>query len=63
MAGAGTDLHERPGVLSDSVIDLHRALVSLRQELEAIDCVPRTFTRSRRGSRVTDVNHRGTHGP
>ena len=37
MAGASTDLHERAETLSDSVIDLHRALVSLQEELEAID--------------------------
>jgi hypothetical protein len=29
MAGASTDLHERPETLSDAVIDLHRALVSV----------------------------------
>ena len=37
MAGASTDLHERPETLSDAVIDLHRALVSLQEELEAVD--------------------------
>jgi uncharacterized protein len=37
MAGASTDLHERPDTLSDDVIDLHRALVSLQEELEAVD--------------------------
>ncbi len=37
MAGASTDLHEGPETLSDSVIDLHRALVSLQEELEAVD--------------------------
>jgi ferritin-like protein len=37
MAGASTDLHERAETLSDSVIDLHRALVSLQEELEAVD--------------------------
>ena len=35
MAGASTDLHESG--LSDSVIDLHRALVSVQEELEAVD--------------------------
>lgn len=37
MAGASTDLHERPETLGDSVIDLHRAFVSLQEELEAVD--------------------------
>ena len=37
MAGASTDLHESPDTLSDSVIDLHRALVSVQEELEAVD--------------------------
>jgi len=37
MAGASTDLHERAETLSDSAIDLHRALVSLQEELEAVD--------------------------
>jgi ferritin-like protein len=37
MAGASTDLHERADTLPDSVVDLHRAFVSLQEELEAID--------------------------
>ena len=37
MAGASADLHERPETLSDTVIDLHRAFVSLQEELEAVD--------------------------
>jgi ferritin-like protein len=37
MAGASTDLHERVELLSDQAIDLHRALVSLQEELEAAD--------------------------
>jgi uncharacterized linocin/CFP29 family protein len=37
MAGANTDLHERVDVLSDEAIDLHRALVSVQEELEAVD--------------------------
>jgi hypothetical protein len=37
MAGASTDLHERADVLGDTAIDLHRALVSVQEELEAVD--------------------------
>jgi ferritin-like protein len=35
MAGASLQLHESG--LPDSVVDLHRAIVSLQEELEAID--------------------------
>jgi ferritin-like protein len=37
MAGASTDLHERVDLLSEQAVDLHRALVSLQEELEAAD--------------------------
>ena len=37
MAGASTDLHESSETLCDGVIDLHRALVSVQEELEAVD--------------------------
>ena len=37
MAGASTDLHERAELLSDDAIGLHRALVSIQEELEAVD--------------------------
>jgi ferritin-like protein len=37
MAGASTTLHEPPETLGNRVIDLHRALVSLQEELEAVD--------------------------
>jgi len=35
MAGASSQLHE--SALPDSAVDLHRALVSLQEELEAVD--------------------------
>jgi uncharacterized protein len=37
MAGASQGFHEREEVLSARTKDLHRALVSLQEELEAID--------------------------
>jgi uncharacterized protein len=37
MAGASTDLHEPVDVLGPAAIDLHRALVSIQEELEAVD--------------------------
>ncbi len=37
MAGASQGLHEREEALSSRTKDLHRALVSLQEELEAID--------------------------
>jgi ferritin-like protein len=37
MAGASTDLHEPVDLLTERAIDLHRALVSLQEELEAAD--------------------------
>ena len=37
MAGASEGLHEREEALSPQTRDLHRALVSLEEELEAID--------------------------
>lgn len=37
MAGASEGLHEREELLTARTKDLHRALVSLQEELEAID--------------------------
>ncbi|HKO10211.1 MAG TPA: encapsulin-associated ferritin-like protein [Alphaproteobacteria bacterium] len=37
MAGASTTLHEEVGKLKAGTIDRHRALVSLQEELEAVD--------------------------
>jgi ferritin-like protein len=37
MAGASTQLHEQPDVLGALAVDLHRALVSIQEELEAVD--------------------------
>jgi len=37
MSEASTTLHEPVGRLSDRTIDLHRVLVSLQEELEAVD--------------------------
>ncbi len=37
MAGASVGLHEDAGRLSGDVLDLHRALTSLQEELEAVD--------------------------
>lgn len=37
MSEASTTLHERPKELSSETIDLHRGLVSLQEELEAVD--------------------------
>ena len=37
MAGASAELHENEDRLGPEVIDVHRALVSLQEELEAAD--------------------------
>lgn len=37
MAGSSSELHEDPDRLSESTIDRHRAIVSLMEELEAVD--------------------------
>jgi ferritin-like protein len=37
MAGASQELHEPVGTLSPETVDRHRALVSLQEELEAVD--------------------------
>lgn len=37
MAGASNTLHESESVLSPETRDLHRALVSIQEELEAVD--------------------------
>lgn len=37
MAGSSADLHEDPSKLSSETIDRHRAIVSLMEELEAVD--------------------------
>jgi len=37
MAGSSAGLHEDEGRLSPTVIDRHRALVSIMEELEAVD--------------------------
>jgi uncharacterized protein len=37
MAGSSASLHEDPEVLGKEVVDRHRALVSIMEELEAVD--------------------------
>ncbi len=37
MAGASQGLHERDDLLAEGTKDLHRAIVSLQEELEAVD--------------------------
>ncbi len=37
MAGASSQLHESAEQLGDEAVDLHRALVSIQEELEAVD--------------------------
>jgi uncharacterized protein len=37
MAGSSASLHEDPGVLPKEAVDRHRALVSIMEELEAVD--------------------------
>ena len=37
MAGSSAELHEDPDRLSPATIDRHRAIVSLMEELEAVD--------------------------
>ena len=37
MAGASIGLHEREDRLGPDVVDLHRAIVSIQEELEAVD--------------------------
>jgi ferritin-like protein len=37
MAGASNELHETPERLGEAVVDFHRAIVSLQEELEAVD--------------------------
>ena len=37
MAGSSASLHEDPERLSETVIDRHRAIVSIMEELEAVD--------------------------
>ena len=37
MAGSSATLHEDPKHLSPETIDRHRAIVSLMEELEAVD--------------------------
>ena len=37
MAGASTELHETEARLGAEVIDVHRAVVSIQEELEAVD--------------------------
>jgi ferritin-like protein len=37
MAGASTTLHESPEQLRPLTVDIHRAIVSLQEELEAVD--------------------------
>jgi ferritin-like protein len=37
MAGASNQLHEAPDRLGPAVVDLHRAIVSIQEELEAAD--------------------------
>lgn len=37
MAGSSSNLHESPDQLTSLTRDLHRALVSLQEELEAVD--------------------------
>jgi uncharacterized protein len=37
MAGSSASLHEDPERIGESVVDRHRALVSIMEELEAVD--------------------------
>ncbi|HMS46563.1 MAG: ferritin-like domain-containing protein [Candidatus Microthrix subdominans] len=37
MAGSSAELHEDPDKLSEATVDRHRAIVSLMEELEAVD--------------------------
>ena len=37
MAGSSGSLHEDPAVLDAATVDRHRAIVSLMEELEAVD--------------------------
>ncbi|MEJ2481057.1 MAG: hypothetical protein P8Y78_13000 [Acidihalobacter sp.] len=37
MAGASQDLHEPREMLDEHTLDMHRAIVSLQEELEAAD--------------------------
>lgn len=37
MAGASNELHEHEEILGAEAVDLHRALVSIQEELEAVD--------------------------
>jgi uncharacterized protein len=37
MAGSSASLHEDPEVLGKEVVDRHRAIVSIMEELEAVD--------------------------
>ena len=37
MAGSSASLHEDPAVLTKECVDRHRALVSIMEELEAVD--------------------------
>ena len=37
MAGASAELHEGAEILGEAGVDLHRALVSIQEELEAVD--------------------------
>jgi ferritin-like protein len=37
MAGASNSLHESADILGEDGVDLHRALVSIQEELEAVD--------------------------
>ncbi|MEJ2686823.1 MAG: ferritin [Gammaproteobacteria bacterium] len=50
MADSSTDLHEAPDSMSDNVRDMHRALVSLQEELEAVDWYQQRAEASREDS-------------
>jgi len=47
MASASQGLHERDDLLSDRTKDLHRAIVSLQEELEAVDWYQQRIEASR----------------
>src|SRR5690606_16563230 len=37
MAASSSELHESPEVLTEATVDRHRAIVSIMEELEAVD--------------------------
>ena len=47
MAGSSATLHEDPERLSAKTVDRHRAIVSIMEELEAIDWYASLFTKEK----------------